>query len=186
VSALNIGLVCGEDFLALGWNSIDSEKGIYMASSNATGLGLPKIAAGTVAVGNVSVDAPFTYLMGKGGVQQIFGLHQLDSGAEERLHGREPVRRSDGGKGSAARGPTGLADHPVPGGRAGGQFAGRGHRFCLPGTTNATLSAAEYPDRTSHHHHRESRLFQMVRQRPAAASVTTCSMEDWSPASSAR
>src|SRR5579871_6619544 len=58
VSALNIGLICGEDFLALGWNNITAANGIYMASSNPTGLGLPAIAAGTVAVGNVNVSAP--------------------------------------------------------------------------------------------------------------------------------
>src|SRR5205807_794363 len=60
VSALNIGAVCGEDFLALGANSIHARNGIYMASSNKTGLGLPQIAAGTV-VGDAQVQAPFTY-----------------------------------------------------------------------------------------------------------------------------
>ncbi len=74
-SALNVGVICGEDFLSLGLNSVYAGGGIYMSSSNASGVGLPRIAAGTV-TGLATVTAPFTYLMGAGGIQNIAGGNQ--------------------------------------------------------------------------------------------------------------
>ncbi|MGH9722179.1 MAG: pilus assembly protein TadG-related protein [Bryobacteraceae bacterium] len=121
VSALNIGLVCGEDFLALGSNRVIAPGGIYMASSNASGIGLPKIAAGTV-IGALDVEAPFTYLLGKGGIQTL-GSTNWNSQPVNGFPDGDDFNDPMAGK-LQPPAPTGLPDHPVPGGViAGGLFA---------------------------------------------------------------
>ncbi|MEZ5360766.1 MAG: pilus assembly protein TadG-related protein [Bryobacterales bacterium] len=77
VAAAGLGLVCGEDFLGIGGNYINAPMGIYMASSNGRGLGLPNISAGTV-LGLMDVDSPFTYLMGNGAINPLLGLGAIN------------------------------------------------------------------------------------------------------------
>ncbi|MEO5926471.1 MAG: pilus assembly protein TadG-related protein [Bryobacteraceae bacterium] len=72
-SALGLGVVCGENLLTLGFNNVVAQGGIYMASSNKDGIGLPGVAAGAV-VGTLQVSAPFTRLLGQGGIQGLLGL----------------------------------------------------------------------------------------------------------------
>lgn len=117
VSAAGLGLVCGEDFLGIGWNYVKSPGGIYMSSSNPSGLGLPNIAAGTV-LGNVEIDSPFTYLMGDGGFAPLLGLGSVNwtdapptNGFPDGDYFTDPMA----GKPQPPA-PTGLPDHPVVGG----------------------------------------------------------------------
>jgi Flp pilus assembly protein TadG len=120
-SAINLGVVCGEDFLALGGNTLSAPGGIQMASSNANGLGLPQIAAGTV-VGFANVQAPYTYLVGNGGIQTIGGT-TWNSAPVNGFPGGDTFADPMAGKGQPPP-PTGLADHPVPGGVIVGSLLG--------------------------------------------------------------
>jgi hypothetical protein len=113
-SLLGLGVVCGEDFLALGLNKITAENGIYMASSNGPGLGLPQIAAGTI-VGSIEVDAPYTYLRGKGAIQNILAFADWNSTPVNGLPDSEEFSDPMAGKGQPPM-PTGLPDRPVSGG----------------------------------------------------------------------
>ena len=146
VSALNIGLVCGEDFLGLGFNNITTGSGIYMASSNPSGIGLPNIAAGTVAVGNVTVSAPFTYLMGKGGIQNILAGTNWSAAPQNGFSDATMFADPMAGKGQPPP-PTGLTDHPVPGGVITGSLLG-GTTVLPPGNYYATLPLVGTPTGT--------------------------------------
>ena len=121
VSLLGLGLVCGEDFLAVGANTVTAPGGIYMSSSNSTGLGLPAIAAAT-SVGTAQVTAPFTYIMGKGGIQSIGGLQWSappTNGFPDGDYFADPMA----GKGQPPA-PAGLPDHPVTAGLIVGSLSG--------------------------------------------------------------
>jgi hypothetical protein len=121
VSALGLGLVCGEDFLALGFNSVASEGPIHMSSSNASGLGLPNIAAATSVLA-AQVQAPRTYIMGNGGIQAIGGLQWTSSPVNGFPDGdlfADPMA----GKGQPPV-PTNLPNHPVNGGVIAGSLFG--------------------------------------------------------------
>ena len=147
VSALNIGLVCGEDFLGVGFNNITSASGIYMASSNPSGIGLPNIAAGTVAVGNVTVSAPFTYLMGKGGIQNLLAGTNWSTTPQNGFSDAGMFADPMAGKGQPPP-PTGLADHPVPGGVITGSLLGGSPTVLAPGNYYATLPLIGTPTGT--------------------------------------
>ncbi len=121
VSLAGLGLVCGEDFLGVGFNSVNARSGIYMASSNGPGLGLPGIAAGT-SVGAATVQSPFTYLMGKGAIQTLGGLNwtsQPINGFSDSDYFSDPMA----GKGQPPP-PTGLPDKPVQAGLIVGSLSG--------------------------------------------------------------
>jgi hypothetical protein len=138
-SALNIGVVCGEDFLALGSNRIHAPGGIYMASSNPSGIGLPNIAAGTVLL-NVEVDAPFTRLMGKGGIQPLLGLGSLDWRAAPTNGFPDGDMFTDpmAGRGQPPA-PVGLPDRPVAGGVIAGSLNPANPTLLPPGNYYSTL-----------------------------------------------
>lgn len=137
VSTLYIGLVCGEDFLALGSNSLNAGGGIYMSSSNGPGLGLPSIAAGTV-VGAASVTAPFTYLMGNGSIQNVLGTNQWTSAPTNNLPDGDYFTDPFAGRAQPPV-PTGLPDHPVPGGVIVGSLLGGSPTVLPPGNYYSTL-----------------------------------------------
>ena len=144
-SALNIGVVCGEDFLGLGFNTIEADGGIYMASSNASGLGLPNIAAATVAVGSTTVQAPYTYLMGKGGIQNLLSGTNWTSSPQNGFTDASLFADPMQGKGQPPA-PTGLPDHPVVGGVITGNLLGLGAPTVLPpGNYYATLPVLGTP-----------------------------------------
>jgi hypothetical protein len=138
VSALDIGLVCGEDFLALGFNDIHTGGGIYMASSNASGVGLPGIAAGTIAVGGVTVQASFTYLMGHGGIQNILAGTNWNAAPKNGFTDASLFSDPMAGKGQPPP-PTGLPDHPVPAGLITGALLGGAPTVLPPGNYYSTL-----------------------------------------------
>ena len=114
VAAAGLGLVCGEDFLGIGFNYINAPMGIYMASSNGNGLGLPNISAGTV-LGTMDVDAPFTYMMGDGAINPLLGLGSIDWDTTNGFPDGEMFVDPMAGKPQPPA-PTGLVDRPVPGG----------------------------------------------------------------------
>ncbi len=134
-SALNIGLVCGEDFLSALNSTVIAPGGIYMASTSSAATALPNVAAGTI-VGGVKVTSPFTRLMGQGGIS-ILGLANWSStptnGYQDGDGFRDPMR----GKGQPPA-PTGLTDIPVPGGVITGNLLG-GTKLLPPGNYYATL-----------------------------------------------
>jgi Flp pilus assembly protein TadG len=132
VSALNIGLVCGEDFLSLGVNSITAPGGIYMSSSNATGLGIPAMPAGTVVVGAATVTAPFTYLMGKGGIEGILGAANWNAAPKNGFPDGDYFTDPMAGKPQPPP-PTGLPDHPVTAGLITGSLLGGAPTVLPPG-----------------------------------------------------
>lgn len=113
VSALNIGLVCGENFLSLLGANVNARGGIYMSSSNSGSTPLPNLSAGTI-IGSATVTSPFTYLMGNGGINTL-GVSNWNSapvnGFPDGENFEDPMR----GKGQPPA-PTGLPDHPVAGG----------------------------------------------------------------------
>jgi hypothetical protein len=146
VSALNIGLVCGEDFLALGLNSVSAGGGIYMSSSNASGLGLPAIAAGSV-TGLVTVTSPFTYLMGKGGIQDILGTTQWTSAPMNGFPDGDYFSDPFAGLPQPPA-PTGLPDHPVPLGVITGSLFANSPTVLPPGNYYATLPLLGTPTGT--------------------------------------
>ncbi len=135
VSALGIGLICGEDLLTALGASVTAPGGIYMSSTNSAATALPGVAAGTI-VGGVKVTSPFTKLMGSGGVS-ILGLANWNStptnGYSDGDNFRDPMR----GKGQPPM-PTGLTDIPVPGGVITGNLLG-GSKVLPPGNYYATL-----------------------------------------------
>lgn len=116
VSAAGLGLVCGEDFLAIGNNDITAPGGIYMSSSNGRGLGLPAISAGT-ALGWVDVESPFTYLMGDGAINPLLGLASIDWDSEPTNGFPDGDYFTDPMAGKPQPpAPTGLPDRPIVGG----------------------------------------------------------------------
>jgi hypothetical protein len=134
VSALGIGLVCGQDFLAAIGAVVNAGGGIYMASSNPSNTALPNVAAGTI-IGTAQVTSPFTYLMGQGGISTLgtsSWTRAPRNGFPDGENFRDPMR----GKGQPAP-PSGLADVPVPGGViVGGLFGST--RSLAPGNYYAT------------------------------------------------
>jgi hypothetical protein len=134
-SALGLGVVCGEDFLSALNATVNARGGIYMSSANPSGTPLPNVAAGTI-VGSAQVTAPFTYLMGQGGINTI-GLSSWNStpknGFPDSDFFRDPMR----GKGQPAA-PSGLADVAVPGGVITGGLLGAAARSLAPGNYYAT------------------------------------------------
>jgi Flp pilus assembly protein TadG len=137
VSALNIGVICGEDFLSLGLNTVNAGGGIYMSSSNASGLGLPAIAAGTV-TGLATVTAPFTYLMGNGGIQDVVGANNWTSAPMNGFPDGDYFSDPFAGLPQPPA-PTGLPDHPVPGGLIVGSLSASSPTVLPPGNYYATL-----------------------------------------------
>src|SRR5262249_53159889 len=113
VSALNIGVVCGEDLLTALSAKINAGGGIYMSSANPASTPLPNVAAGTI-VGGVKVTSPFTNILGGGGINTV-GIADWHAapvnGYPDGDDFRDPMR----GKGQPPA-PTGLPDHPVSGG----------------------------------------------------------------------
>lgn len=137
VSALNIGVVCGEDFLALGLNTVNAGGGIYMSSSNPDGIGMPAIAAGTV-TGLATVTSPFTYVMGKGGIQDVLGAHQWTTPPMNGFPDGDYFTDPFAGQAQPPV-PTGLPDHPVPGGLIVGSASAASPTVLPPGNYFATL-----------------------------------------------
>jgi Flp pilus assembly protein TadG len=136
VSALNVGVICGEDFLSLGLNTVNAGGGIYMSSSNGSGLGLPAIAAGTV-TGLATVTAPFTYMMGKGGIQDLLGANQWTTPPMNGFPDGDYFSDPFAGLPQPPA-PTGLPDHPVPLGVITGSLIGP-PTVLPPGNYYATL-----------------------------------------------
>jgi Flp pilus assembly protein TadG len=137
VSALNVGVVCGEDFLSLGLNTISAGGGIYMSSSNANGIGLPAIAAGTV-TGLATVTSPFTYIMGKGGIQDVLGANQWSTAPVNGFPDGDYFTDPFAGLPQPPV-PTGLPDHPVPGGIIVGSLSPATPTVLPPGNYYSTL-----------------------------------------------
>ena len=138
VSAAGIGLVCGEDFLGIGFNDITAPGGIYMSSSNGPGLGLPNISAGT-ALGTVDVDAPFTYLMGDGSIEPLLGLADIDWNYQNGFPDGDYFTDPMAGKPQPPA-PTGLVERPVLGGVIVGGLLPSLTRVMPPGVYYAALS----------------------------------------------
>ena len=134
-SALNIGVVCGEDFLTALDATVVAPGGIYMASTNSASTALPNVAAGTI-VGGVKVTAPFTDLMGSGGIS-VLGLANWTSSAKNGFADGDGFRDPMRGKGQPPA-PTGLTDIPVPGGVITGSLFGSPKNL-PPGNYYATL-----------------------------------------------
>ena len=120
-SLLNLGVVCGEDFLSLLGSTVNARGGIYMSSSNPQGTALPNVAAATI-VGTADVTSPFTYVMGNGGVNTL-GTSNWTSAPRNGFADGEDFRDPMRGKGQPPA-PTGLPDHPVPGGVIAGGLLG--------------------------------------------------------------
>ncbi len=138
VSAAGLGLVCGEDFLGVGSNDITAPGGIYMSSSNGSGLGLPDIAAGVV-LGSVTVDAPFTYLMGEGAIGPLLGLGSVDWDYENGFPDGDYFTDPMAGR-MQPPAPTGLTDRPVIGGVIVGSLFPGSPRVLPPGSYYAAIS----------------------------------------------
>jgi Flp pilus assembly protein TadG len=136
VSALNIGVICGEDYLSLGLNTVNAGGGIYMSSSNGSGLGLPAIAAATV-TGLATVTAPFTYVMGQGGVQDVLGVNSWTTAPMNGFPDGDYFSDPFAGLPQPPA-PTGLPDHPVPLGAITGSLFGP-PTVLPPGNYYATL-----------------------------------------------
>lgn len=142
VSALNIGLVCGEDFLSLLGATVNAGGGIYMSSANASSTPLPNVPAATI-IGTATVTSPFTYIMGNGGVGAL-GLSNWNSaptnGFPDGSDFEDPMR----GKGQPPA-PTGLPNHPVPAGVITGSILSGSPTVLAPGnyySTNPLTGAA--------------------------------------------
>jgi hypothetical protein len=146
VSALNVGVICGEDFLSLGLNTVNAGGGIYMSSSNGNGLGLPAIAAGTV-TGLATITAPFTYLMGKGGIQDVVGANSWTSAPMNGFPDGDYFSDPFAGMPQPPV-PTGLTDHPVPGGLIVGSLSAASPTVLPPGNYFATLPILGTPTGT--------------------------------------
>jgi hypothetical protein len=137
VSALGIGLVCGEDLLTLGANAIEAERGIYMSSSNRSGIGLPNIAAGTV-VGFTRVRAPFTYILETGSINTALGSADWEAAPTSGIPDGDYFTDPMAGKGQPPA-PTGLPDRPVPGGVIAGSLLPGSPTILPPGQYYGTL-----------------------------------------------
>lgn len=146
VSALNIGVICGEDFLSLGLNTVNAGGGIYMSSSNGSGIGLPAIAAGTV-TGLTTVTAPFTYLMGKGGIQNLLGSNQWTAPPMNGFPDGDYFSDPFAGLPQPPA-PTGLTDYPIPGGVIVGSLLPGSPTVIPPGNYYATLPLLGTPSGT--------------------------------------
>ena len=85
-----------------------------MSSSNSTGLALPAVAAGSI-TGTVQVQAPFTYLMGNGGIQNLLGSTQWTATPMNGFPDGDYFTDPFAGLGQPPA-PTGLPNHPVVGG----------------------------------------------------------------------
>jgi hypothetical protein len=138
VSLLNLGLVCGENLLMLGGNRIDALSGIRMASSNKSGIGLPRIAAATI-VGSGTVVAPHTYLVGNGGVQAL-GSVSWTAAPVNQFTDTSEFRDPMIGKGQPPV-PGNLPDRPVPGGVITGGLFPWAPKYLPPGHYYATTPA---------------------------------------------
>ncbi|MEO8027368.1 MAG: hypothetical protein ABI823_12890 [Bryobacteraceae bacterium] len=138
VSLIGLGLVCGEDLLTLGLNSIQAENGIHMASSNPDGLGLPAIATATVVL-SANVQAPYTRIMGKGAIQNI-GLASWTTPPQNGFPDGEMFSDPMQGMGQPPA-PTGLPDHPVSGGIIVGSLNPAAPTVLPPGNYYATTIA---------------------------------------------
>jgi hypothetical protein len=141
-SALNIGVVCGEDFLSLLGANVNARGGIYMSSSNAASTPLPNVAAGTI-VGAATVTSPFTYILGTGGINTVGVSNWTAAPANGLADGQDfedPMR----GKGQPAA-PTGLADHPVAGGVITGNLFSGSPTMLAPGNYYATNPLSGQP-----------------------------------------
>jgi len=122
-SALStLGVVCGENFLSALGATVNARGGIYMSSTNGTGTSLlslgssgigVNVAAGTV-VGSATVNSPFTYLMGNGGISAL-GISNWSSAPQNGFPDGDDFRDPMRGKGQPPA-PSGLNDHPVPAG----------------------------------------------------------------------
>ncbi len=128
-SLLGLGLVCGEDFLSLLGSKVNAPGGIYMSSSNGSGTALPNVAAATI-VGSATVTAPFTYIMGNGGINTL-GMTTWSSAPQNGFADGDDFRDPMRGKGQPPL-PTGLANHPVPGGVIVGGLPLLGGNVVLP------------------------------------------------------
>ncbi|HEU0119450.1 MAG TPA: Tad domain-containing protein [Bryobacteraceae bacterium] len=135
VNALNLGVICGEDLLMLGGNSITTETPIHLASPNPSGIGLPKIAAATI-VGLASVNAPKTYIRGNGAIQALGG-YAWNSEPQNGIPDGEYFTDPMAGKGQPPV-PTGLPARPVPGGIIIGSLLGGPPKVLPPGHYYAT------------------------------------------------
>jgi Flp pilus assembly protein TadG len=133
-SLLNLGVVCGEDFLSLLSSNVKARGGIYMSSGNSAGTPLPNVAAATI-VGGATVTSPFTYIMGNGGVNTI-GLSNWSAAPQNGFADGDDFRDPMRGKGQPPV-PTGLPDHPVPGGVIIGSLLG-GATVLPPGNYYST------------------------------------------------
>lgn len=133
-SLLNLGLVCGEDFLALLGSTVKARGGIYMSSANPSNTALPNVAAATV-VGSANVTAPFTYIMGNGGISTL-GMTNWTTAPQNGFADGDDFRDPMRGKGQPSV-PTGLTNHPVPGGLITGSLLG-GTTVLPPGNYYAT------------------------------------------------
>ncbi len=136
-SALNIGVVCGENFLVMGDNIVNARGGIYMSSSNASGVSLPAIAAGAV-TGLAQVNSPYTYLMGNGGIQNLLGSTQWNSSPINGFPDGDYFTDPFVGRPQPPA-PAGMPDHPVPGGVIAGSLSPSSPTVLPPGNYFATL-----------------------------------------------
>ncbi len=128
-SLLGLGLVCGEDFLSLLGSKVTAAGGIYMSSSNGANTPLPNVAAATI-VGSATVTAPFTYIMGNGGISTL-GMTNWSSTPQNGFVDGDDFRDPMRGKGQPPL-PTGLTNHPVPGGVIVGGLPLLGGNVVLP------------------------------------------------------
>jgi hypothetical protein len=108
-----------------------------MASSNANGLGLPAIAAGTV-TGSATVQAPFTYLMGGGAIQNVLGTNQWTTAPMNGFPDGDQFTDPFAGRPQPPA-PAGLPDHPVPGGVILGSLLSTNPTYLPPGNYYSTL-----------------------------------------------
>jgi hypothetical protein len=108
-----------------------------MSSANANGLGLPAIAAGTV-TGLATVTAPFTYLMGQGGIQDVIGANNWTTPPVNGFPDGDYFSDPFAGLPQPPA-PTNLPDHPVPGGLIVGSLSASSPTVLPPGNYFATL-----------------------------------------------
>ncbi|HLK62160.1 MAG TPA: pilus assembly protein TadG-related protein [Bryobacteraceae bacterium] len=141
VSALQIGVVCGEDFLSAIGAKVNAPGGIYMSSSNSSSTPLPNVAAATI-LGSAQVSAPFTDIMGPGGINAL-GISAWSASPKNGFQDGEGFRDPMRGKGQPPA-PAGLPDVPVPGGVITGNLLG-GTKLLAPGNYYATLPGLGTP-----------------------------------------
>lgn len=141
-SLLNLGSVCGEDFLALGGNTVVAESPIFMASSNSSGVGLPGVAAAS-SVGSLSVTAPATYLVGRGGVQAL-GATSWNSAPQNGFPDTDLFADPMAGKGQPPMA-TGLSAQPVTSGVINGSVAQNRPTVLSPGVYYAAAPLTGAP-----------------------------------------